>query len=202
MIDRDIVCSDMKISAARNGSIAFLRDAMNTKDGALLNIHSRFYDHRIGQSVTLSGRQIVKHMMSIINETVEGVYSHDGNAIVYGDSVTADTIIRTDVGDKTIEEMFNECMDHCISGEKEYGTFNQNKVVGFNSYTMEPVVSSVAYVMRHKTKKKLYRITTENGKQVTVTEDHSLIIDRSGFLIECRPADLLETDGIITFLAK
>lgn len=48
MIDRDIVCSDMKISAARNGSIAFLRDAMNTKDGALLNIHSRFYDHRIG----------------------------------------------------------------------------------------------------------------------------------------------------------
>jgi DNA polymerase elongation subunit (family B) len=59
---------------------------LNSAYGALLNEHCRFYDKRIGQSVTLSGRQIVKHMMSTINETVEGVYSHDGNAIVYGDT--------------------------------------------------------------------------------------------------------------------
>jgi DNA polymerase elongation subunit (family B) len=59
---------------------------LNSAYGALLNEHCRFYDKRIGQSVTLSGRQIVKHMMSNINETVEGVYSHEGNAIVYGDT--------------------------------------------------------------------------------------------------------------------
>jgi DNA polymerase elongation subunit (family B) len=46
---------------------------LNSAYGALLNEHCRFYDKRIGQSVTLSGRQIVKHMMSTINETVEGV---------------------------------------------------------------------------------------------------------------------------------
>ena len=59
---------------------------LNSAYGALLNEHCRFYDKRIGQSVTLSGRQIVKHMMSTINESVEGVYSHEGNAIVYGDT--------------------------------------------------------------------------------------------------------------------
>jgi len=59
---------------------------LNSAYGALLNEHCRFYDKRIGQSVTLSGRQIVKHMMSNINESVEGVYSHEGNAIVYGDT--------------------------------------------------------------------------------------------------------------------
>ena len=59
---------------------------LNSAYGALLNEHCRFYDKRIGQSVTLSGRQIVKHMMSTINETVEGIYSHEGNAIVYGDT--------------------------------------------------------------------------------------------------------------------
>jgi DNA polymerase elongation subunit (family B) len=59
---------------------------LNSAYGALLNEHCRFYDKRIGQSVTLCGRQIVKHMMSTINETVEGVYSHEGNAIVYGDT--------------------------------------------------------------------------------------------------------------------
>ena len=59
---------------------------LNSAYGALLNEHCRFYDKRIGQSVTLSGRQIVKHMMSTINESVEGIYSHEGNAIVYGDT--------------------------------------------------------------------------------------------------------------------
>jgi DNA polymerase elongation subunit (family B) len=59
---------------------------LNSAYGALLNEHCRFYDKRIGQSVTLSGRQIVKHMMSNINETVAGTYTHDGDAIVYGDT--------------------------------------------------------------------------------------------------------------------
>ena len=59
---------------------------LNSAYGALLNEHCRFYDKRIGQSVTLSGRQIVKHMMSHINETIAGTYAHDGDAIVYGDT--------------------------------------------------------------------------------------------------------------------
>ena len=175
---------------------------LNSAYGALLNEHCRFYDKRIGQSVTLSGRQIVKHMMSTINEVVTGNYDHNGPAIVYGDSVTGDTIIRTEEGNKTIEEMFNECLDHCIVGEKEYGSINHSKVIGFDSYNMESNISSVSYIMRHKTKKKLYRITTENGKQVTVTEDHSIMVDRDGFLIECKPSDLKETDGIITIFPE
>ena len=59
---------------------------LNSAYGALLNEHCRFYDKRIGQSVTLSGRQIVKHMMSQINLVVAGEYSHTGPAIVYGDT--------------------------------------------------------------------------------------------------------------------
>ena len=59
---------------------------LNSAYGALLNEHCRFYDKRIGQSVTLCGRQIVKHMMSQINETVTGKYTHEGDAIVYGDT--------------------------------------------------------------------------------------------------------------------
>ena len=59
---------------------------LNSAYGALLNEHCRFYDKRIGQSVTLSGRQIVKHMMSQINEIITEKYEHDGDAIVYGDT--------------------------------------------------------------------------------------------------------------------
>ncbi len=59
---------------------------LNSAYGALLNEHCRFYDKRIGQSVTLSGRQIVRHMMSQINLAVAGEYTHEGEAIVYGDT--------------------------------------------------------------------------------------------------------------------
>jgi len=59
---------------------------LNSAYGALLNEHCRFYDKRIGQSVTLCGRQITKHMMSQINECISGTYNHDGDAIVYGDT--------------------------------------------------------------------------------------------------------------------
>lgn len=59
---------------------------LNSAYGALLNEHCRFNDKRLGQSVTLTGRQIVKHMMSNINETITGEYTHQGKAIIYGDT--------------------------------------------------------------------------------------------------------------------
>ena len=173
---------------------------LNSTYGALLSEYCRFYDKRIGQSVTLSGRQIVKHMMSEINEIITGEYNHEGKAIIYGDSVTGDSQIRTTDGDVTIEQLFNQCAKHSVMGDKEYGTWNQSIVLGFNSESMEPTGANISYVMRHKTKKKLYRITTANGKQVTVTEDHSVMVDRDGFLIECKPNEILESDGIITFV--
>jgi DNA polymerase elongation subunit (family B) len=54
--------------------------------GALLNPGCRFFDKRIGQSTTLTGRTIAKHMDAFINECFTGVYDHTGDAIIYGDT--------------------------------------------------------------------------------------------------------------------
>jgi DNA polymerase elongation subunit (family B) len=59
---------------------------LNSAYGALLNQHCRFYDKRIGQSTTLTGRQIVKHMSAHLNDSICGVYDHTGDAIIYGDT--------------------------------------------------------------------------------------------------------------------
>ncbi len=59
---------------------------LNSAYGALLNQHCRFYDLRIGQSTTLNGRQIVKHMSAHLNEQITGEYDHTGASIVYGDT--------------------------------------------------------------------------------------------------------------------
>jgi len=59
---------------------------LNSLYGAILNPHCRFFDKRIGQSTTLTGRAIARHMASYINECVTGVKDHLGEAIIYGDT--------------------------------------------------------------------------------------------------------------------
>ena len=54
--------------------------------GAIGNAGSRFFDERIAQSVTLTGRCIARHMGSKINELITGLYDHTGDALVYGDT--------------------------------------------------------------------------------------------------------------------
>jgi DNA polymerase elongation subunit (family B) len=59
---------------------------LNSLYGALLNPGCRFFDKRIGQSTTLTGRTIAKHMDAFINECITGEYNHVGDAIIYGDT--------------------------------------------------------------------------------------------------------------------
>lgn len=59
---------------------------LNSLYGAILNPGCRFFDQRIGQSTTLCGRTIAKHMDAFINECVTGEYAHDGDSVIYGDT--------------------------------------------------------------------------------------------------------------------
>jgi DNA polymerase elongation subunit (family B) len=59
---------------------------LNSLYGAILNPGCRFFDKRIGQSTTLTGRAIARHMDAHINELVTGEYDHVGKSIIYGDT--------------------------------------------------------------------------------------------------------------------
>jgi DNA polymerase elongation subunit (family B) len=62
---------------------------LNSLYGAILNMGCRFFDNRIGQSTTLTGRGIAKHMAAKINEVITGEYDHVGKSIIYGDTDSA-----------------------------------------------------------------------------------------------------------------
>jgi len=74
---------------------------LNSLYGAILNPGCRFFDKRIGQSTTLTGRTIAKHMDAYVNECITGKYDHTGDAIIYGDTdsvyFSAWPIIKDDV---------------------------------------------------------------------------------------------------------
>ena len=59
---------------------------LNSLYGAILNQGCRFYDKRIGQSTTLSGRCITRHMGSKTNEVIDGTYDYKGKSVIYGDT--------------------------------------------------------------------------------------------------------------------
>ena len=79
---------------------------LNSLYGAILNAGCRFFDNRIGQSTTLTGRSIARHMASKINEVITGEYNHTGKAIIYGDTdsayFTAYTSLRKEIDKKEI----------------------------------------------------------------------------------------------------
>jgi DNA polymerase elongation subunit (family B) len=59
---------------------------LNSLYGAILNAGCRFFDNRIGQSTTLTGRAIAQHMAGKVNEIITGEFNHTGKAIIYGDT--------------------------------------------------------------------------------------------------------------------
>ena len=79
---------------------------LNSLYGAILNPGCRFFDNRIGQSTTLTGRTIVKHMAAKINEIITGDYDYKGKAIIYGDTdssyFSAYNILKEDIDNGTI----------------------------------------------------------------------------------------------------
>lgn len=59
---------------------------LNGLYGALLNPGCRYFDQRIGQSTTLTGRCIAKHMHAYTNEVITGEYDYLGKSVIYGDT--------------------------------------------------------------------------------------------------------------------
>jgi DNA polymerase elongation subunit (family B) len=103
---------------------------LNSLYGAILNAGCRFFDNRIGQSTTLTGRQVAKHMAGKVNEIITGEFNHVGKAIIYGDTdscyFSAYTTLRTDIEKGNIpwsRENVTELYD--TIGEEVNGTFTK-----------------------------------------------------------------------------
>jgi DNA polymerase elongation subunit (family B) len=147
---------------------------LNSAYGALLNEHCRFYDKRIGQSVTLSGRQIVRHMMSQINQTVTGEYTHEGEAIVYGDT------------DSCYFTAFPSLKEQIKNGELEW---NKETCIGlYDSIADEANASFPAFMER------AFHTPRKNGEIIKAGRE--LIGDRAIFITKKRYAiNIFDKEG-------
>lgn len=97
MADNNLVVSGGKIVSRAKAALLALAELfdqrqqarkilLNSLYGALLNEGLRFHDERLGQSTTLTGRSIARHMNGTVNKIVTGEYDYKGDAIIYADT--------------------------------------------------------------------------------------------------------------------
>ena len=142
---------------------------MNTLYGEMGNFVSCICAVEVAASVTTMGRHNLKLIKSFVEEQLH-------MKTYYGDSVVGDTPImiqRLENGVSTKELTPIEELDghyESYNGGKECIDYTDKNV-----YVMtEDGYSKIVKVIRHRTNKKLYRVTTHIGS-VVVTEDHSLL---------------------------
>jgi len=87
---------------------------LNSLYGAILNPGCRFFDKRIGQSTTLTGRAIARHMDAYINECITGKYDHVGAAVIYGDTdscyFSAWSVLKNEVAEGRMDWSKETCI--------------------------------------------------------------------------------------------
>lgn len=175
---------------------------LNATFGSLSNPHCRFFDKRIGQSITLSGRSVVKHMISEVNNVFTGEYTHNGATYKYSDtdSIIGSSIIPTSNGNMSIEDLYNQCksFETDTNNDKHYGYDDDILVLSYDPEKKESYYGNINYIYKHQVLKNMYEIEDEFGNCVTVTEDHSIMVERQGELISVKPIDILDDDILIS----
>jgi len=148
---------------------------LNSLYGAILNPGCRFFDKRIGQSTTLTGRQIVKHMSAEVNKVITGEYDHTGKSVIYGDTdsvyFSAWPALKDDVESGALD--FN--IDKCITlydqvCEQANTTFPDFMLRAFHCpKTRSDVIAAGR------------EIVAQSGLYITKKRYAALVVDNEGF---------------------
>jgi len=125
---------------------------------------------------------------------------HKEELITYGDtdSTSYDTIIITNNGEYTIEELYNMNIGQNM-GKTLLG--HESVKCSFNvlnwSEDKNLYFAPVKRIIRHKVKKSKWKLRTKQGKEIIITNDHSMIVFRQGKKIKIKPAQILKDDKIL-----
>lgn len=174
---------------------------INSLYGAISLKHFILFNAEIAKAITGNGRFLIKNTAKAINKKLNEINkSENQNFYIYSDtdSCVGSTLIRTSDGLIKIEDIFNNSNSKIeLANNSEV-----KKVENLKAYSVSEdlnlELNKIVYVMKHKVKKRMFKIKV-NGKEVEITEDHSIMVLRNNKLISIKPKDILKTDKLITF---
>jgi DNA polymerase elongation subunit (family B) len=140
-------------------------------------------------------------------EDLEGNPKYQGNnqLVIYGDTDSVDyqTIINTNNGKYTIEKLYEKNIINGSAGNTLKGhesVLCTDKILNYND--KELYYANVKRIIRHKVTKEKWKLKTKSGKEILVTNDHSMIVFRNNKKIEIKPKDILKSDKILIIIKK
>lgn len=113
------------------------------------------------------------------------------------DSCSSNTIISTNSGNVTIEELYNKNITSGSAGNTLKGHESVNCEEKVLNWDKELYYAPVKRIIRHEVSKAKWKLKTKSGKEIIVTNDHSMIVFRDGEKIEVKPCDILKSDKIL-----
>jgi len=148
---------------------------LNSLYGAILNPGCRFFDKRIGQSTTLTGRQIVKHMSAEVNKVITGEYDHVGKSVIYGDTdsvyFSAWPVLQEDVESGKLDWNIEKCITlYDQVAEQANTTFEKFMAQAFHCPKSRSDVIAAGR-----------EIVAQSGLYITKKRYAALVIDNEGF---------------------
>ena len=121
---------------------------------------------------------------------------------IYADTDSSDSssIIQTENDRLTIEDWYNKNIKNGSAGETIKGhesVLTNDKILNYSDdgYLY---YAPVKRIIRHKVSKPKWKLKTKSGKEVIVTNDHSMIVFRDGIKIEVKPSEILKTDKVLS----
>jgi len=132
--------------------------------------------------------------------------SKENPIIIYGDtdSCHKNTIISTNNGNFTIEELYHKNINKGSAGITLKGHESVNcdeKVLNYDE-SKGLYYAPVKRIIRHKVTKPKWKLRTKSGEEIIVTNDHSMIVFRDGKKLEVKPSEILKTDKILVIKKK
>lgn len=173
---------------------------INSLYGALANKGFSLFNELIAQSITGNGRFFIQLGAKNIENKLQEILKSDKPYVTYGDtdSCVYDTEIQTDKGLMKIGDLYYNSDGKEI--EYKPGKFikelKNSKALSYNIENKQIELNSIIYVMKHKVKKRFYKIKCGND-EVVITGDHSVMVKRDEQVIEVKPSEIKKTDKLI-----
>lgn len=165
-----------------------LKIVLNSAYGYLAYARARWYSRECASATTALAR-------GYIQETIQKG-ENSGFKVLYGDSITKDRFVtvlnpKGEIEVINVEKLFENSKGFLTQRNgKEVRLIQGYKALSVNKITLLPEWKKIKEIIRHKTKKKIYRVHQKYGETIC-TQDHSLmILNKDNKLIEKKPTEM------------
>lgn len=203
--DKDLMAlykkTESEISAFDNLQMA-MKILLNSLYGGTANKGFRFFDNDVAETITLVGQYVLRSIQNSIDDQLNNLFKTVGHKyLIYidTDSVVGESVISVNGVNMTIAEFYN-LQNNFVKKDnlrKDFVKVVENCVTpSVNPVTGHIENKNIKYVMKHRVKKRMFRVTV-GGNSVICTEDHSIIIRRNNKIVSVSPREILVTDELL-----